>query len=337
MTMARASDTPAFAPLLQDYFCQRLIAQRDASPATIASYRDTFRLLLGYARDRIRKKPTDLALVDIDAPLVLGFLAHLERDRGNSPRTRNARFAAIRSFLQFAAVKCPASLPSIQRVLAIPMKRFDRRVLGFLTREEVKAIIDAPDCATWTGRRDRAMFSAFYNTGARISEIANACVADVSPDRRRCLRVHGKGRKERIVPLWSSTCRLLSAWLRETSSSPNAPLFPARDGGRLSRSGIEDRLASALATAVGSCPSLRDRRVSPHTLRHTTAMHLLQSGVDVTVIALWLGHENPATTHTYVEADLAMKRRALDKLADPRSRAKRLAPSDALLAFLDGL
>jgi site-specific recombinase XerD len=181
------------------------------------------------------------------------------------------------------------------------------------------------------------MLATFYNTGARVSEIADACVADLSPDRRRCLRLHGKGRKERVVPLWSSTCRVLSSWLRETKLSSDAPLFPARGGGRLSRSGIEDRLTSAVATAIRSCPSLSGRRISPHTLRHTTAMHLLQSGVDVTVIALWLGHESPATTHIYIEADLAMKKRALDKLADPRSRTKRLVPSDALLAFLDGL
>jgi site-specific recombinase XerD len=253
MGMPRASDVPAFAGLLQDYFCQRLIAQRDASPATVASYRDTFRLLLAYALDRMRKKPTELALGDIDAPFVLGFLAHLERDRGNCPRTRNARFAAIRSFLQFAALKCPASLPSIQRVLAIPMKRFDRRVLGYLTREEVTAIIDAPDSATWTGRRDHVMLATFYNTGARVSEIRGACVADLSSDRHRCLRIHGKGRKERVVPLWPSTCRLLSSWLREMKSSSDAPIFPARGGGWLSRSGIEDRLASAVATAEGPC------------------------------------------------------------------------------------
>src|SRR5580704_5277581 len=335
--MPRASEVTAFAGLLQDYFCQRLIAQRDASPATVASYRDTFRLLLGYARTRIRKTPTELALAEIDAPFVLGFLAHLERDRGNCPRTRNARFAAIRSFLQFAALKCPASLPSIQRVLAIPMKRFDRRVLGFLSRDEITAIIAAPDCTTWAGRRDHAMLATFYNTGARVSEIADACVSDLSIDRRRCLRVHGKGRKERVVPLWPSTCRILLSWLRETKANSDAPIFPARGGGRISRSGIEDRLASAVATAISSHPSLRARRISPHTLRHTTAMHLLQSGVDVTVIALWLGHESPATTHMYIGADIAMKKRALDRLVEPRARTKRLAPSDALLAFLDGL
>ena len=335
--MPRAREVPTFAVLLQDYFCQRLIAQRDASPATVASYRDTFRLLLGYARDQMRKKPTELALADIDAPLVLAFLTYLERDRGNSPRTRNTRLAAIRSFLHFASIKCPASLASIQRVLAIPAKRFDRQVLGFLTREEVTAIMGAPDRSTWTGRRDHTMLATFYNTGARVSEIAGARVVDLSTHRHRCLRVHGKGRKERVVPLWPSTCRLLASWLRETKSTSDAPLFPSRAGERLSRSGIEDRLAAAVATAATACPTLRDRRISPHTLRHTTAMHLLQSGVDLTVIALWLGHESPATTHMYIEADLAMKKRALDKLVDPRSSTKRLVPSDALLAFLDGL
>lgn len=335
--MPRAREAPTFAVLLQEYFCQRLIAQRDASPATVASYRDTFKLLLGYARDRMRKMPTDLVLADIDAPLVLAFLAHLERDRGNSPRTRNARLAAIRSFLHFAAVRCPTALPSIQRVLAIPAKRFDRRVLGFLTREEVAAIIGAPDSTTWAGRRDHAMLATFYNTGARVSEIAGARVVDLSTDRHRCLRVHGKGRKERVVPLWPSTCRILSSWLRETKSSSDAPLFPTRAGEHLSRSGIEGRLESAVARATTSCPTLRERRISPHTLRHTTAMHLLQAGVDMTVIALWLGHESPATTHMYIEADLAMKKRALDKLVEPRSRNRRLVPSDAILAFLDGL
>jgi site-specific recombinase XerD len=335
--MTRAREVPSFGLLLQEYFVQRLIAQRDASPATVASYRDTFRLFLRYTQERARKQPTDLALADIDGPLVLGFLHYLEQNRGNGPRTRNVRLAAIRSFLQFAATKSPTSLPSIQRVLAIPMKRFNRKLVGFLTREEMSTIINAPDRSTWSGRRDHAMLATFYNTGARVSEIANARVADAVTNRSRCLRVHGKGRKERVVPLWPSTCRTLSSWIRERNSTPEAPLFPSRGGGRLSRSGIEDRLARAVGAAANVCPSLRGRHVSPHTLRHTTAMHLLQSGVDITVIALWLGHESPETTHMYIEADIAMKKRALDKLADPRSRAKKLAVSDALLAFLDGL
>lgn len=335
--MSRASEAPSFGAVLQEYFCERLITQRDASPATVASYRDTFRLLLGYARDSARKRPTEIALADIDAPLVLAFLQHLQRDRGNSARTRNARLAAIRSFLHFAAVKSPLSLPSIQRVLAIPMKRFDRRVLGFLTREEVMAIIDAPDQSYWIGRRDHAMLATFYNTGARLSEITGAKVGAVALDRSRCLRVHGKGRKERVVPLWPSTCRILSAWLRETSRAPDTPIFPSRSGEQLSRSSVEERLSRAVTAASAACPSLRGRRISPHTLRHTTAMHLLQSGVDITVIALWLGHESPVTTHMYIEADIAMKKRALDKLVEPRSRTKRFVPTDALLAFLDGL
>jgi integrase/recombinase XerD len=335
--MTRSSSAPSLGALLQEYFCQRLIAQRDVSPDTVASYRDTFRLLLGYVQNTNGKSPANLTVEDIDAPLVLAFLQHLERDRGNSPRTRNARLAAIRSFLRFAAVKCTLSLPSIQRSLAIPMKRFNRRVLGFLTHDEVAALIEAPDRASWSGRRDHAMLATFYNTGARLSELAAARVADVTTGRSRCIRVHGKGRKERVVPLWPSTCRILAAWLREVNSKADAPLFPNRRGMRMSRSGVEDRVARAVAIATSTLPALRGRRISPHTLRHTTAMHLLQSGVDITVIALWLGHESPETTHMYIEADLAMKKRALDKLADPKSRASRFVPSDPLLAFLDGL
>ena len=335
--MARAPEFPSFGRLLQEYFCDRLIAQRDASPATVATYRDTFRLLLAYARDVEHKAPTEITLGDIDAPLILRFLNHLERERGNTPRTRNARLAAIRSFLHFAAVKSPASLPSVQRVLAIPMKRFDRHVLGFLTREEVDAIVAAPDRSRWSGRRDHAMLATFYNTGARLSEIAGVRVRDVATDRSRAVRVHGKGRKERVVPLWPSTCRIISAWIREIRSADEAPRFPTRGGDPMSKSAIQERLSRAVAAATVSCPTLSGRRISPHTLRHTTAMHLLQSGVDITVIALWLGHESPATTHMYIEADLSMKRRALDKVVEPRIRATRMVPSDKLLAFLDRL
>lgn len=328
---------PALAGLLQVYFCQHLIAQRDVSKATVTSYRDTFRLLLGYAREQTRRKPTELTLAEIDATLVTGFLAHLERDRGNCVRTRNARFAAIRSFLNFAATRCPLALPSIQGVLAIPMKRFDRPVLGFLSREEIAAVLAAPDRSTWSGRRDHAMLTAFYNTGARVSEITRMCAGDVTARSSPCVRIHGKGRKERVVPLWSSTARVLATWMREERLPSEAPLFPNRQGARMSRSGVEERLAVALATAATSCPSLKSRRVSPHTLRHTTAMHLLQSGVELTVIALWLGHESPNTTHAYLDADLAMKKRALDRLHEPRGRRSVAMPSDELLTFLDGL
>jgi integrase/recombinase XerD len=335
--VTREQGGPDLASLLQTYFCQHLIAQRDVSPATVRSYRDTFRLLLGYVREQTRRKPTELTLIDIDATLVTGFLAHLERDRGNCARSRNARFAAVRSFLNFAAMRSPLALPSIQGVLAIPMKRFDRPVLGFLSREEIAAVLAAPDRSTWSGRRDHAMLTVFYNTGARVSEITSLCAGDVAVNGSPCVRIHGKGRKERAVPLWSSTARVLAAWMREERLGSDAPLFPNRHGTRMSRSGVEERLAAAVVTAATSYPSLKGRRVSPHTLRHTTAMHLLQSGVDLTVIALWLGHESPNTTHAYLEADLAMKKRALERLQPPTSRRRAAAPSDALLAFLDGL
>ena len=328
---------PSFGAVLQDYFCQRLAAQRDASPATVASYRDTFRLLLAYVHDLHRKEPAQLSLGDLDAPLVLGFLDHLERQRHNSVRTRNARLAAIRSFLHFAALKSPISLPSIQRTLAIPMKRFDRPVLGFLSREEVTAILDAPDRATWSGRRDHVLLTTLYNTGARVSEILTTVGSDVDLIGRRCIELHGKGRKHRVVPLWPSTCRLLAAWIKEANIETHSPLFPNSRGVRMSRSGAEDRLARVVGAAAVVCPTLKKRSISPHTLRHTTAMHLLQAGVDITVIALWLGHESPSTTHIYVEADLAMKKKALDKLQAPTTKSSCFRPSDAVLAFLDGL
>jgi site-specific recombinase XerD len=330
-------DVPSVGTLLQAYFCEHLIAQRDISPATVRSYRDTFRLLLAYAHEMTRTRPTDLALHQLDAPLVVGFLAHLEKDRGNSVRSRNARLAAIHSFLSFVALRCPTVLPSLQRVQAIPMKRFSRPLLGFLSREEVAALLEAPDRGTWSGQRDHVLLTTLYNTGARVSEITRVRVLDLDVHGTQSVRIHGKGRKERAVPLWPSTCDLVRRWIRFSKLTSEAPVFPNRFGEEMSRSGVEKRLAAALALAAASCPSLRGRRVSPHTLRHTTAMHLLQAGVDITVIALWLGHENPVTTHQYVEADLAMKKRALDRVTEPRGRPARVVPSDAVLAFLDGL
>ncbi len=335
--MTNAFDNPSLGVLLQEYFCVRLIAQREASPATIASYRDTFRILLRYARTRLRKEPVQLLLSDIDAPFVSSFLDYLEQERGNAARTRNARFAAIRSFLSFASMKCPTSLPSIKQVLAIPMKRFDREVLSFLHRDEISAILEAPDRTTWSGRRDHALFTTLYNTGARVSEIVNVVVADGAFGQRRCIKIHGKGRKDRVVALWPSTCREISAWVRETKLVRQDPLFPNRRGHQMSRSGVADRLARAVSIAANTCPALRDRSISPHTFRHTTAMHLFQSGVDLTMIAIWLGHESPTTTHMYVEADLRMKKRALDRIHAPKTRATHFKASDAVLAFLDGL
>ena len=326
-----------FPALLQSFFQQRLIAERGVSARTIASYRDTFELLLRYAEKAIGRPPSALTLDDIDAPLVLAFLDHLEAHRGNCPRTRNLRLTAIRSFMRYASIRDPTALPIAQRVLAIPGKRFDRPALEFLSREEVKALLDAPDRSTWSGRRDAVLLATLYNTGARVSEITGLCVEDVLTDRASSLHLRGKGRKERVIPLWKTTAAQLRAWLSHIDSSPGAPVFPNHLGERLSRSGVQYRLSVALATATKRCPSLAGRRISPHTLRHTTAMHLLQSGVDLTVIALWLGHEDPATTHLYVEADLTMKEAALRHLEDPGTAPLRFRARDRLLSFLETL
>jgi site-specific recombinase XerD len=335
--MTAPSTAPTFASLLQDFFCQRLTAQRNASPRTIASYRDTFRLLLRYLQDRGPGSLTTLTLADLDAPVVLGFLDHLERDRHNSVRSRNARLAALRSFYHYVASRDPAQLPVVQRVLAIPRKRHDRPVLGFLQPKEMQAVQEATDRSTWSGRRDHVLLATLYNTGARVSEVVSLRASDFVPGPTATVHLRGKGRKERRVPLWKSTARLLSRWITDNPGPPDRPLFPNRAGQPLTRSGVAFRLRLAAQQAADACPSLRKRKISPHTVRHTTAMHLLQSGVDITVIALWLGHANPTTTHGYVEADLAMKKRALDKLLEPSQRKVRFTPSDRLLAFLDRL
>jgi integrase/recombinase XerD len=309
--MSLPASHPGFAALVQEFFCVRLVQQQNASARTGASYRDTFRLLLGYFEQVHRKRPTALALPDLDAPAVTAFLDYLEKERRNGARPRNARFAAIRSFMRYAASRDPASLPVAQRVLAIPLKRFARPMMPSLSRDEMAAVLGAPDGATWSGRRDRALFALMYNTGARVSEAIAVRRADVALDAARSVRLTGKGRKGRTVPLWKSTAEQLRAWAAGIAAGPESYLFPNRSGGQLSRSGVEKRLAEAVRVASGRCPSLRGKPVSPHTLRHTTAMHLLQSGVDITVIALWLGHESTGTTHQYVEANLAMKDQTL--------------------------
>jgi len=331
------ASNPTFPTLLQNFFRQRLIAQRQASVRTVESYRDTFRLFLRHAEARLKKPASELTLADLDAPLILGFLDHLESERRNCARTRNARLAALRSFLRYAAFQHPAELLAIQRSLAIPTKRFDRPLLGFLTRDEMEAILAAPDLSTWSGQRDHVLLCTLYNTGARVSEIIAVRVGDVALDQGPSIHLHGKGRKERVIPLWKTTSRRLKEWLPRIDGGIEAPLFPNGGGRPLSRSGVETRLQAAVARAATGCPSLTKRRISPHTLRHTTAMHLLQSGVDLSVIALWLGHESPQTTHQYLEADLAMKEQALGKLQDPPDRAVRFKANDRLLTFLDGL
>jgi len=327
-----------FPQLVQDFFLRRLVQQRGASARTVESYRDAFELLFGFIEQRVGKPPSALQLADLDAPLVLDFLDHLETERRNTTRTRNARLAAIHSFMRYAAVRDPASLPITQRVLAIPAKRFDRPMLGYLTRDQVAAILAAPDRGTWSGHRDAVLLATTYNTGARVSEITALRVRDVLLDRNTAVHLHGKGRKQRVIPLWKNTATELRGWLKRITAEPDAPVFPNRPGAPLTRSGVRDRLDRAVAVAEQRCPSLHGQHISPHTLRHTTAMHLLQSGTDLAVIALWLGHSSPAVTHQYLEADLAAKEAVLRRLTDPSPPTPtRFHPNDRLLAFLQDL
>lgn len=323
--------------LLQRFFCDYLTEQRDCSRCTIQSYRDTLRLLLQFLAGHLKRPVERLTLTDLSSNHLLEFLDHTERVRKNGPRTRNQRLAAIRSFLRYAGRNAPDSMPIVQQALAIPRKRYERRLFDFLTAEEMEALLQAPSAERWSGRRDRALFLAMYNTGARVSEIVAARVGDVAWERPGRLRLHGKGRKERVVPLWRKTTVALRDWIRHNKLATDSPLFPNADGEAMTRSGVEKRLTVAAKQAAKQCATLREKSVSPHVLRHTTAMHLLQAGVDLTVIALWLGHENPATTHLYMTADVEMKAKALSQLQEPPVRRTRYKPSDKLLAFLENL
>ncbi len=323
--------------LLQQFFLERLIQQRHVSTRTVEAYRDSFTRLLSFAEQHLGKRPSDMTLADLHARFILAFLSHLEKDRHNSIRSRNARFAAIRSFMQYVAIKEPSALGLTQSVLAIPMKRFEKPLIGFLSREHVQAILQAPSASSWSGQRDRVMLATLYNTGARVSELISMRIADLSFETGPAILIHGKGRKERQVPLWPNTARLLKRWLQQNPQGAERPLFTNRSGGSLTRVGVTERLQLAAQAAAQQYPRLAGRSISPHLLRHSLAMHMLQSGVDITVIALWLGHESPVTTHMYVEADLHMKRRALQAVRAPRTTASRYRPSDRVLQFLQSL
>jgi site-specific recombinase XerD len=325
------------APTLQTFFTDRLIAQRHASGHTIAAYRDTWRLLLGYAAARTGSPPSRLDLADLDATLIAGFLDHLERDRGNSVRTRNARLAAIHSLFRFAALAHPEHADSIARVLAVPPKRYDRALVTWLTEPEVDALLAACDQATWTGRRDHALLLLAAQTGLRVSELSGLTRADVHLGTGAHVACHGKGRKDRITPLTTNTVTALRRWLREQPTSPEAPLFPTRRGGPLSRDAIEHRIARYATKAVAACPSLHGKTITAHVLRHTTAMRLLHAGVDTSVIALWLGHVSVETTQIYLHADLELKEKALARTRPPNARVGRYQPPDTLLAWLEAL
>jgi site-specific recombinase XerD len=333
----RRSASPSFPALVQEFFTEHLVQQRALSPRTVASYRDAFSLLLGFAEQHLGKSPTALQLADLGRELLASFLDHLERDRHNSVRSRNARLAAVRSFLKFVARRDVSSLHLVEQALAVPMKRFDRPMLGFLSREQMLAVMDVP-AATWLGQRDRLLLTLLYNTGARASEIIAVRVGDVVLGEAPCVHLHGKGRKQRSVPLWKATARDVRAWLHLNGQpAPDSPLLPTREGTAMTRANVALRLQLAVDAAKVRHRELAKLSVSPHTIRHTTAMHLLQSGVDVNVIALWLGHESPSTTHMYVEADLAMKERALSRLEAPGVKPARYRPPDTLMRFLQAL
>jgi len=327
----------ALAPTLQAYFTDRLVRQRHASPHTIAAYRDTMRLLLNFTAEQTGTAPAQVDIGMLDAPLITGFLDHLEHSRGNTARTRNARLAAIHSLFRFAALSHPEHAASIARVLAIPPKRCDQALVSYLTDAEVEAMLKAPDRATWTGRRDHALLLLVVQTGLRISELTGLLVRDIHLGIGAHVSCHGKGRKDRITPLTSDTVTALRAWITERDRAPASPLFPTSTGHALSRDAVEHRLALYAATAARQCPSLQTKKVSAHVLRHTTAMRLLHAGVDTAVIALWLGHESIETTRIYLFADLALKERALAKTRPTHSQPGRYRPPDEMIAWLEAL
>ena len=327
----------ALATTLQAFFTDRLIRQRQVSPNTLQAYRDTLRLLLVFASERHGKAPAKLEFDDLDAPLIGGFLDHLEHDRKNSVRTRNARLAAIRSLFRYAALRHPEHAATIERVLAIPPKRFERRLVTYLTEEEIEALLAAPDRTTWVGRRDTALFGLAVQTGLRASELIGLNCADVHLGAGAHVSCTGKGRKQRITPLTSSTVTILRAWIAERGGLPADPLFPTRTGRSLSRDAVERRLAGYVANATAACPSLEQKRVTMHVLRHSAAMRLLRAGIDTSVIALWLGHEQIETTQIYLHADLQIKERALERTAPITAKPGRFRPTDKLLAFLEAL
>jgi integrase/recombinase XerD len=328
---------PSFASLLQGFFTNRLMQQRQASPHTIASYRDSFRLLLKFAQKRISVAPQKLTFEQIDAPLIAAFLEEMQTTRGISAGSRNLRLTAIRSFFRYASFEMPTHAAQIQRVLAIPNKRCTRAQIGFLTREETDALLLAPDRSTRSGRRDHALMLLAVQTGLRLSEFTGLCRRGVCLGTGAHVRVVGKGRKERSTPLTKATADVLRAWLREIEDNDDAIIFPSARGTRLSADGVQYLLAKHVAQACKSCRSLGKKHVTAHVLRHTTAMDLLQAGVERSVIALWLGHESIETTQIYLDANLEMKQAALDKLEPQPGRVGRFRADDQLLAFLNGL
>jgi site-specific recombinase XerD len=328
---------PSLDQLVQNFFWQRLQAQQQVSPHTVASYRDTLRLLLAFVQQQTGRAPSQQTLSDWNAPMILRFLDYVEKERGCQARTRNTRLAALRALMRYVAQHAPEALALASQVLAIPLKRFDRRLIHPLSVPEVEAILAATDGAAPGGRRDHLLFNLLYHTGARVSEALKLQHQDIHWGPPSWICLHGKGRKERTVPLLKPIADELKHTLAQTQKEPTALIFQNRLGQPLTRSGVEKRLCQTVQQATQHCPSLKTHTVSPHTFRHTTAMRLLQADVDIMVIALLLGHESPTTTHHYIERDLQMKERCLHKLQSPKNKAKRFKPTDRLLAFLERL
>lgn len=327
----------SFPALLQAFFTERLVQQRQASEHTIAGYRDSFRLLLRFARQRLGKAPSDLTLEDLNAPFLAKFLEHLEKDRGNSARTRNTRLAALHSFFRYVALNEPAYALHCQRVLAIPNKRYQRKTIAFLDRAEMEVLLAMPNTSTWMGRRDRTLLLVAIQTGLRVSELIGLRCQDAVFGTGAHVRCEGKGRKQRCTPLRRDAATMVKAWLSERKGLPEEPLFPSCRGGPLSRDAVERIVAKYTAMAQQRCPTLKRKNVTPHVLRHTAAMDLLHHGVDRTVIALWLGHESPETTQMYLQADMQLKEKALSRTIPLGAKPGRYHPDDRLLAFLEGL
>jgi len=334
--MSKAS-APPLGYWVQNFFCQRLQAQRQVSPHTLASYRDTLRLLLAFVEQKTARSPSQQTLGDWNAQTILKFLDHLEKQRGCQARTRNVRLAALRSFMRYVSQQSPENLALTSQVLAIPFKRFDRPLIEPLSEAEVRAILAATDPATASGRRDHLLFNFLYHTGARVSEALQLRHQDIHWGAPVTVCLHGKGRKERVIPLLKPIAQELKRALAQLPPEPASLVFENRLGQPLTRWGVQKRLRRTVQQAVQHCPSLKGRRVSPHTFRHTTAMGLLQADVDIMVIALILGHESPTTTHHYIELDIQMKERCLRKLASPKTKTARFKPTDQLLKFLDTL
>jgi site-specific recombinase XerD len=327
----------SFQSLLQSFFLDRLLHQRQASPHTIAGYRDTFRLLLQFADERLGHAPANLKTEHLDAPFIGAFLDHIETERGNSARTRNARLSAIHSFFRYVALTEPAHALLCQRILAMPSKRQQRKPIAFLDRAEIDALLAAPDPASWTGRRDRTLLTVALQTGLRVSEIIGLCCQDVVLGTGAHVRCEGKGRKHRSTPLRPEVARQLDEWIRARHGQPADPVFPSTRRGALSRDAVERIVTRHVATAVQTCPSLQRKKVTPHVLRHTAAMELLQAGVDRSVIALWLGHESMETTQMYLHASLDLKEQAIARTTPFGTEPGRYHPDDQLLAFLEAL